>query len=252
MGGSHSTNIIDNSVSAMVSVLNTTTQKCAPTVTTDQALNFVQQGCSSSDITITHTRLSAYASVNVSCAQVAVQSADAKAQIDQIAKQMADALSQMLSLNPGSTDATNITRLSANLGLTVQNEASQIIASAVSAAQGITLRQLNGGACSIRLDFVELGALATSIARATQESTAVATATAALKQSVDQTAKAEQQGLLAGLLILVVVVALVIGGVALTGGSQVMKYLKPVLAVAIPVAAVGGGYYYWSRSQSQG
>lgn len=232
MGQTQAKNEVKSAISAMSSVVNDVVQKCSPTVAISQVINAVQEGCDTSTIDISNIDFSSFGQINVSCAQTAASSASVQTDIQQKASQMAEAVSQSLNLNPGSTSAQNIMRLSMNVATSITNSTSQIIASAVSSAQQIDLRQNGKSVCSIKLAYINMNAIAKSVADAVQNSTQVANATTALTQVIDQSAKAKQSSM-ALMIILVIIVVLGLGG------SQVMK---PALYVGVPVV---GGLFAW-------
>lgn len=232
MGQTQAKNEIDNSVSSMSSVVNNTVQKCAPTVSIDQALNIIQKGCKNATATIEDIKLASVAALDVRCAQDATASASVTTDIQQKAKQMAEAVSQALNLNAGSTKAQNIARMSMNVATAITNSTSQIIASAAASSQRITIEQKGGDTCVAKISFVDMSTMTKSIADGVQKSAQVATAVTALKQTVDQEAKAKQSSL-----ILLIILAIIIA-IAFMGGET----LKPLIYVGVPV--LGGLFAY--------
>lgn len=235
MGSSHASNIIDNSISAMVDLSNTTSQKCAPVATSiQQIIADAGKNCPNSTIYIHDIKMGSVARLEVKCAQEASQSAAADVQIQQAAKQMAESVTQALSLNPGSSDAQNIMRMSMNIGIAVKNNISQIIASAAASSQSIITHDY----CNAEIAMIDMSTFSTSLADAAQKTSQVATAVAALKQEAEQIAKAKQESLLGPLIILLIIVAIMFFG----PGKALLKYASPALYVAVPGGVTYLGY----------
>lgn len=232
MGQTQAKNEIDSSISAMTSIVNSTVQKCAPTAAVSQVIEAITKGCKTSNIVIEHIDFSSMASIDVKCAQDAASTADVKTNIQQTAKQMAEAVSQSLNLNPGSTSAQNIARMSMNVATAVTNSTSQIIASAVATSQSIRVPIEGGDVCNIRIAFINMKSMVQSVADGVQKSTQVASAVTALKQAVDQEAKAKQSSL-----VMLIILAIIIA-IAIMGGQT----MKPLLYVGVPTV---GGLYAW-------
>jgi hypothetical protein len=239
-------NIIDNSVSAMVTSVNTAVQSCAPAANISQVLRIAADpSCTDSRVEISNVDLEGVAHMSVDCAQQAAQSASSKTQIDQIAEQMAKAVTQALSLNLASAEASNIMRLSTNVAVAVRNNVSQSIESAAGVSQVIDLK-----ACVVAVKFVKMSAFTESLARAVQGSTQVASAVTELKQAAKQSASAIQESLVGPFLI---VVAVVVGAVLLTGGKLGGEVLRsPAVKYGlIPAAVAYLGYTIYEKQKAK-
>lgn len=245
MGSSHASNIIDNSISAMVKVDNNTEQKCAPTISSDQAINAISDGCPGSKIVIHDVKMASTAMMDVKCMQQAAQSGSADIQIAQAAKQMAESLTQALSLNPASSQAENIMRMSMNVGAAIKNNISQIISSAASMRQTITAE-----GCDIEIYAIDMSTFGQTMAEAAQKTSQVAAAILALKQEADQIAKAKQASLMGPLIVILIIIALVFFGPA----KVLLKYAEPVLYAAVPAAATYASYkvYRYFKPKNEG
>ena len=122
MGSTNSTNIVDNSISAMISSTNTVSQVCAATSNTSQSINYqTDAGCKDANIVIGGVTMDSSATVSASCMANVNQQNTVQASIEQAAQQMATSISQSLNLNLGSTNSANIARLSTALGVSVNN-----------------------------------------------------------------------------------------------------------------------------------
>jgi preprotein translocase subunit SecE len=133
------------------------------------------------------------------------------ASIDQVASQMATAVSQSLTLNPGSTEADNISKLSTALGVAVSNQINQNITAAASASQTInTDGKSKGGVCSQNIHDIEFSSFQAAAAKGVLDATQVSSAVANLKQAVDQTAHAKQQSTITTIIIVLVVAFILI------------------------------------------
>jgi len=223
MGNVSASNIIDNNVSTMVDVSNSTSQKCVPTTTQEQLLRVVGN-CPHSNINISHINFASAATISTSCAQKAVQSAEAKTQVEQVASQMAEAVSQAMTLNPGSTDSKNIMNLSMNVAVAVNNTVAQMVAPAASQSQIVDLT-----GCEVNVSFVDYNAYAKNFAEAVQSSNQVSNAVTALKQAAKQIAKSKQEGMFAWIVAIVVgIVAIVVAFLGLGGGKALKKFMNPL------------------------
>ena len=214
MGNTKSHNIIDNSISAMISSTDSTSQNCAATASTTQSIDAsTGEDCSSSTIDISNIKFDSRGKVNLVCMATVTQQNSVSASIDQVATQMATAVSQSLNLNPGSTEADNISKLSSALGVAVSDQINQNIAAAASASQTInTDGKSKGGVCSQNIHDIEFTSFQTAAAKGVLDATQVASAVADLKQAVDQTAHAKEQSML---MILVAIVAIIVCALAL-------------------------------------
>jgi phage-related minor tail protein len=149
----------------------------------------------------------------------------------QKAEQMASAISQALSLRVGGVRASNITRMSLNVGQAVNNSISQVIESVSKITQII---EVKGCAELVDISFVNMRAFQATTIDQLQKVEQVASAITALKQEAKQIAKAKEEPLFGGLgviLLLVVVIVLSMG----------MKFLIPALIVGGILFAV---YYF--------
>ncbi|MDE2095905.1 MAG: hypothetical protein KGL39_01510 [Patescibacteria group bacterium] len=232
MGSTQAKNIIDNSISSMTSVVNDVVQKCSPTVNISQVISSTQTNCKNAKIHINNVKMRAIGQINLQCAQSAAQSGTVTTQIEQQAKQMAEAISQSLSLNPGSTKAENIMRMSMNVAVAIKNSTEQVIAAAASASQAITNEQSGGETCDILVDFIDMDAMVVNVSKGIQKSEQVATAVSALKQIATQEAIAKQSNM-----IILLIIAIVIA-IGFTGGQAI----RPLIYVGVPVL---GGTYAW-------
>lgn len=233
MGGSVSArNEINNSVSSMTSVVNSVVQDVSPSVNIFQMISAAQRNCKDARFEVKNVKMRAAGQINVKAAQTAVQSATVKTEIEQKARQMAEAISQALSLNPGSTKAENIMRLSMNVGIAINNTTSQVIASAASASQAITADQSGSESCVFIVQFIDMDAMLVNVAKGIQNSTQVADAISALKQAATQEAIAKQSSM-----ILLVIIAIIIA-IGFTGGQAI----RPLIYVGVPVL---GATYAW-------
>jgi hypothetical protein len=197
MGNTTSHNIIDNSISEMISSTDSTSQNCAATASSTQSIDATTgEDCSSSSIDISNVSFNITNKVNLVCMATVTQQNSVAAAIDQVASQMATAVSQSVNLNPGSTEADNISKLSTALGVAVSNQINQNIAAAASSSQTITTDgKSKGGGCSQRIHDIDFTAFQTTAAKGVLTATQVASAVANLKQAVDQTAEGKQQSM---------------------------------------------------------
>ena len=225
MGSTQSHNIIDNSISAMVSSVNSASQNCVATASTTQSIDATTgENCEDASIDISNVKFDSKGKVNVVCMATVAQQNSAAAAIDQVASQMATAVSQSLNLNPGSTEADNISKMSQALGVSVSNSVSQSVTAAASSSQTINANARGSGSCAERIHNIDFSSIQDAIAKGVMDSTQVASATADLKQTVDQIAHAKEQSLLAFLIPIVVGIVLVIViGMVLRGMAQTKK-----------------------------
>jgi len=233
MGGAHASNTINSAVSAMINVGNDAGQACQPISVNLQEIDFSACG----DINISNTKFGQITTMDVNCSQKAAQDAYSKTNLEQKAKQMASSLTTALSLNPGSSEATNITNLSMSVAASVHNSVQQLIASASNQAQKVSFTtkcSATGG--NINVNNVQFTQFSSSIVKGLQESKQVASAVTALKQAVDQTAAAKQTGIFGefgSIAVIIVVIALALLG-------PLLRPATTKTGSAIKLALVGG------------
>jgi len=235
MGGSHASNEIDNQVSAMINVANDTGQTCQPVTVQVQDIDFSACG----NINISDTTFGQVSTMDVQCTQQAAQQAYSKTNLDQKAQQMAKALTTGLSLNPGSSDASNIMKLSMSVGEAIHNSAQQLIASATNQAQNFSFNAKcnSQGGGNINVIDTQFTQFSSSIVQGLQKSKQVASAVTALKQAADQSASAKQSGIFGDFsvftIIAVVIALAVLGPLLRPSSSKVGRAVKLALVAGL-------------------
>jgi len=242
MGSVQSTNIIDTRINAMISVLNSSTQECSPIVSSSQILSVSSNRCPGKKIDIKNIKMTAKHKMDVNCAAMATQSMDTKISIAQEAKQMAEAISQSLSLNPSSTDAKNIATLSLNLGATIHNISAQTIRPTINVLQKI---ELDDNCSDINVTGIDLKSFSKIYAKAIKEDKQVNKAIIDLKQTVEQIAKAKQENALWALLFIFIILGgafFLVTNFATTGVKSVASGVKSVASgIGSGVSSVATG-----------
>jgi len=232
MGASQSSNIIDNSVSSMASIVNTAAQSCASTATAQQVLN-VTGTCPNASINISHLDMSEISSLDSTCTARISQDASVSQQISQAATQMASSISQALTLTPSSAESQNISKMSTNVGVAIANSASQSVSSAAEQSQAINLK-----GCDVTVSFVKMSEVGKSLVKAVMSDGQVASAVTALKQYSDQVAKSKESGIslfggITNIIIAVIVlIVLAVGGAVVL--KVVLKHAKAKKSLAAP------------------
>lgn len=251
MGGAHASNAIDNSVSAMINVANDTGQTCQPISVQVQDIDFSACG---GNINISNTTFGQISTMDVSCTQQAAQKAYSKTSLDQKAQQMAKSLTTGLSLNPGSSDASNIMQLSMSVGEAIHNSAQQLIASATNQAQNLsfTTKCNAQGGGDINVNDVQFTQFSSSIVKGLQKSKQVATAVTALKQAASQTASAKQTGIFGDFnvfaIVAVVIALAVLGPLLRPAQTKVGRAVK----LALVAGLLGLAAYAYTLFKSSG
>jgi hypothetical protein len=213
MGSVNSTNLVESTVSAMISSLNSASTNCPATTQISQIASITAgPECTSADVHIDGVSFDATGTVDATCLATVSQKNDVSATIEQVAKQQAESISQQLSLNLGSTNATNIARLTSALGVSVSNVVSLQVSAAAASQQAAILDLHAKGSCRGSLANITAKSIQQAVAKGVLDSGQAAKAKADLKQAIDQEAHAKMQSLL---MIIVAIVALVVCGIIL-------------------------------------
>jgi hypothetical protein len=231
MGNSSSSNTIDNFVSSCIDIYNNSVQNCGTKISQKQGIYIdgVKGDVKLSDIDWTQ-----YLSVSTACLQQATVDNQATQDITTAIAQSATTISQALSLNPGSTDSTNITRLTEELATNIKNSFSQGCAINAVQEQTITVRNVDG---SVYLNAVKWKETAETITKCVQATAASTAAYQSLSQALSQTAKSEQKGILDFLGNWAALVVVAIAIIAIMFSFTISRALSPNFIVMIMVLA---------------
>lgn len=207
-------NKVHQDVSAMTSVVNSVIQKCGSFSEASQTIS-IYQNCKDASVHISHVNMGLMMSLDLKCTQSAKSNQSVSTQINQVAAQMAAAVSGILGLDLSSQEAQNIASMSATVATTIVNSFSQIAESAANANQSIYITQ-KGEKCSVDLRVINFETILQSVTSVVQHSSTIQSAVTALVQTIKQVASAKVRSLVEMLATaFVVLVAVVLGGAAL-------------------------------------
>ena len=247
MGGSHAKNVVDQYLSTMINVDQSSSQDCSPSTSIDQGIwaEAPISGCpGGSSIEISGNVFNATSTVTVACALKAIQDANASATIDAKIKQMAEAVTQALSFNPAKSEAENISRLTAAIGTNIKQAIKQTSNPSSAISQSIIAKKY----CDVKIHDNTFNAASTMIVSSIMDSQSVSKAVADLKTAVDQSAKAKQESLFAILAIIAVIVIVIflgggkkgLAGVPGKPGAKIVALMTKILVIAL----IGCGGYF--------
>jgi len=258
MGGSHAKNVVDQHLSTMINVDQSSSQDCSPSTTIDQGIwaETPITGCpEGSSIEISGITFNATSTVSVACALKAIQDSSASATIDAKIKQMAEAVTQALSLNPAKAEAENISRLTAAIGTNIKQAIKQTSNPSSAISQSIIEKKH----CDTKIRDNTFNAASTMIVSSIMDSQSVSKAVADLKTAVDQSAKAKQESLFAILAIIAVIVIVIFLGGGKKGlagtpgkpGAKMVALMTKILVIALIGCGGYFGYNYYKKQQEE-
>ena len=224
MGGAITKNIIDNHMSATAEVLNESIQDCGGDI--DQEQSLVIGGKHS---TLRNVDMSSNVAVDFSCSQTASAQTDVDQKLSAKMEQMAKSVMGAISLNPGTAEASNITKLCLNLGTAVHSTFNQKCGSKLHSRQSLV-----AGGEDNYTDGVTMTTATSIIKSCGLTSDAITKARAQLDAAIKQVASAEKKGL--SLAFLVVIVLGILGGLYFGG---VTLATSPVFWIGCLTAIAG-------------
>lgn len=232
MGPAISSNLVDTAVDINQTIVNSTLNTCKQGI--DQSQIFNIRDNTGTTINIGDLELTQLVQLQIGCmAQSSTSSAESSNVSDAI-KQTSTAINQALSLNPGSTTASNVILFSAEIGEQVLNEFSQTCTQDVFQNQSLFIEDNTN--VTVNATVINLSQSANAIMNCVQNSQAVNDLKSQLSLQISQTATAEVKGFLGQLvLILALIVVLV---VTITFGSTV-KIIIVIIVIAVILVIMG-------------
>lgn len=194
MGGVQAKNYLDNNIQSTIKSINSVSQHC---LTTDhQNIKIDVSNCSGNVVFKGNWKQAAVLEQN--CKQSAQVSNSQQANIVNSLAQTAQAISQNLSFNPGSTDAANMIMNSIQLSETIKNEFQQNcnIATNQSFDANISNCPASGGKGGNVYIAPNVSQTVESILNCIQNSSAVNSQIASIKSTISQSASAAQENTL--------------------------------------------------------
>ena len=164
------------------------------------------------------------------------------ASISQQISQVAEAISQSLTLNPGSTTAQNIANAIVNSKTNLTNQYIESFNTAFSAQNALTC---TGGTVTGNVFNQEI--TNQEIIDATNLADSTSGVTLQIQQAVSQSATAKQEDSMIFLMIIIVAIVIAIVG---TGGTVVTNLTKPQFIATMAPLAIGIGYLIFAYSAS--
>ncbi|CAN5868272.1 hypothetical protein BH23THE1_BH23THE1_26380 [soil metagenome] len=187
MGNVEAKNEVDSAISASVSIMNSSTQKCRTSLDQDQSINV--SGCT--HVNIEHVDFGAGGTVDIKCAQDASSTTAIKQQISTRMQQMSKAVNQALDFNPGSSEASNIVRLSEDLSTAVVTSYSQSCLPSVSQNQSVNVKCPTTGGSTANIEFIDFREFNNSLVTCTQTTSSVNQVAQSIKTIIEQRAIAK-------------------------------------------------------------
>lgn len=238
MGNVSATNKVDQTLKVSLKTSNRIAQDCKASSSQSQAIN-VESDCDG-DVTITGNNLSQHASFDAACLQKASITADEKTDLTNKMSQAASAVSQMISANPGSTEANNI--MSSYLGLASEMEniieQSCNIGSKQSQSINVKRSKCKG---NVLVAGNNMEQYVKSVDKCVQDAIMKSSRVTNIKQTIDQTAKAEQSafGLLILIIGIIIILILVTGGVAKSAMTVVIVIVIGLIIIGLTYLVIG-------------
>lgn len=198
MGSAKSKNVIDTAVNSFISVANTTAQSCSASTTGGNLMN-IGNIYGKGDVIIKDLTQRNVAVVSVKCLQDARNDTTVENQFKQVAEQQAKAIADFLSLSK--SKATNINKLTANLGQAIKNEYFQNCASQGTGTNTLNVGITPAGAAApimsegtVVLAGITQENIINALTECTQKSKSVTDAKNALEQEINQNTEAQSRG----------------------------------------------------------
>ena len=234
MGNSQASNILNNTINQSISILNRTVQKCETSLSQQQGIDI--NGCSG-DVIIRNVNFNQSGTIDIQCAQSSSSTNEITDEIKTNFEQSAEAINQALSLNPGSTDANNVTNLMQQLALDVVNTYSQTCIGGTVQSQQITRTCPATGGGNTTIEQVNFDQVSNGTSSCTQDAINDNSAKLSIENIISQKARAVVEPILGlGALILIVIIVVIV--LFMTGASSITSII-----VIIIVIAVGIGIY---------
>lgn len=208
------TEIVNQNIGEMQSVTN----QCVATTSISNEINIVAQDGATVDIGYLGCTQSQYYYLNASCIASSNISASINSTISQKASQQAKAISQNFSLNPGSTEAENMTEAIANSTLAIQSSVYNGCLQAAIAQNTVNIVASGAGTVvTIGHAYCDQTVFQKAVADCVFSSTETASAIENISQSISQAASATVQNALLWIVLAILAIILVFFLVTIEG-----------------------------------
>ena len=230
MGDTLSKNIVDDSIDLMSESVSDSTQSCIYTINESESQTIQQPG-NNNTVNINQDNFQEYASVDTQCFTNSQTMTMINSQVSTTTSQIASAIGQSLDLNPGSTKAENTLKLLTQMQDIVINAYTQTCATNFNGTQTVAIDQ-SGNNNTVNIGVVNYSEAFSDTQSCVQENVSSTSTYTTLVQQLSQSAKAETEGLLAGLLTIVIIIIIVLG-VIFFGGVKAVTNWKFLLTIFI-------------------
>ena len=204
MGHSSSSNTVNSTTNALLSVVNKTTQQCVSPVSQTQVLGVTAKG--GSIVNIGSIDWSQVVSIQSNCALSSTTENNLSQSLQQTAQQQATTTNSALGLDLGSQSASNIVKYTTNLATTISNAYNGQCGILVNQSQAASFNAADGSVLNVgSLNWKQTQSDVTSCIMNNSD---VTNATQNLQQAVNQVAKSSISGLF--FLILFIIIGIVI------------------------------------------
>lgn len=206
MGNTITVNSSEQVINAMMEVVNTTTANCRSALTQDQIFNIEATG-PGSVVNVSDFRVGQSVVVNTRCYQNATTSNNLESQIDQVARQQTEVISQALQL-PSIQLTENLYQLNLDLGKKVVNATTQECSNLSQQRQTANIRASEGGTTNVV--STDWNQTMDSVTQCVQNSQAVTNARNALDQFIENNTKATVSNNLTWIIAIVAIIIIII------------------------------------------
>ncbi|MNK85191.1 Lipid membrane protein [compost metagenome] len=206
MGNTITVNSSEQVINAMMEVVNTTTANCRSALTQDQIFNIEATG-PGSVVNVSDFRVGQSVVVNTRCYQNATTSNNLESQIDQVARQQTEVISQALQL-PSIQLTENLYQLNLDLGKKVVNATTQECSNLSQQRQTANIRASEGGTTNVV--STDWNQTMDSVTQCVQNSQAVTNARNALDQFIENNTKATVNNNLTWIIAIVAIIIIII------------------------------------------
>ncbi len=242
MGGSQSSNYVDEAVNVMTSVAISATQVCQNEFIDIQSFNL--QGVNCSDLKFGNITDKTSISLNTQCSQTDNIKSSVCIAVSEAAKQVSESISSFLSLSDA--DASDMAVATENLATQIALKFNQTCFSKLTVNQTFNLTDVNHS--TIIFGNIDFETDANEVVNCVQADSAVNSVKETLKIKIEQKAVAIELGILGPLLLIIVAVVIIIVIVVIGGGAKeassgnIIGIIIGILLIYIAIAYFEGWF----------
>ena len=242
MGNTYARNLVKESAKVMTSIANSATSTCSPQL--DQGIMIAINNNKDVNINFGTVETDNTANINIACVQNVNFSNSVTTQLKQAADQMAKAITQQFDLNPGTTEADNVSDLESSIQTSITNIITLNCIPSISQVQGFDFS--NNQYSNLNIGSLDLRQNTDAVISCVQNAAVENSVNILDYQTVVQHATAEVQSFLTGLIVLLIVILIIIGVIVFAGVKGVTnpKFLI-ALAVLIVIYVVLAIFLHW-------